>query len=186
MRLLRWSVLALAGLFLSASTADAAVITIDVAEVTWTVEGVDCSTAEPDLCLSVFTLKYLWLDGLDPGPDPAPTLISGEFFVDGGSAITFDPVDPITFTSTSVPVPGLPGSANATVFFEFLGTQTIGPNDLIPVADLFLDDGTPSPLGIAALFQFEFDDSTIPVPEPSALALVTLGLIAVSRRRRRQ
>ena len=174
--------IAVALLFGTPTEARASIITIDVASLVWTVEGDDCTSETSAACLSVFTLNYLWLDGVDPGPGPAPTDVSAALSTSLGDDTL------VTALSTSTSFVGLPlSTAAGTVSFNFLGPQSIGPLNFATngVGVLFETDGTPSLLGIAIPYQFQYDDSPVPVPEPSTLGLLALGLIAVRRRLRR-
>lgn len=184
MKVLRLLPLAIVGVLGAGSHAEAALITVDVAEVTWILEGDSCTSATPDDCNSVFTLSYLWTVAGNPGPLPAPT-VSGSLDVDGTPIDFFDvnagsPIDMVSLVLFGIS--GVPATASATISFNFPGPRSIGPQGLAPITDLFSTDGTPSALGIATLFSFEYDDSPAPIPEPSTLALVAAGLVAARRR----
>lgn len=179
------SVLALAaGCCLLPSSARAAVITIDVAELEWRVEdpfGVGCESM-PEFCTSVFTLKYLWLD--PTGTTPAPASIDGTLDVGDVVSPAFGPI--ALAGSSSLFQFGIPTTAHATVVFELDGPQSIGPIEL--VKDLFDPIGQPAFPAGATLFQFQYEveDPVTPVPEPSAGVLTLAGLLIGWRRMRRR
>jgi hypothetical protein len=175
-------VIALALVLGSESTADAAIITIDVAELSWIVTGDDtCTAASPEFCQSVFTLTYLWLDGASAGPAPAPASITADLSTDAGT----DSLTALSGSIDTLAYGGVSSFASATISFNFLGLRSVGPQSLTPVSELFDGSGLPSLIGIATLYQYQYDDSTVPVAEPSTVILVALGLVAAQRRMRR-
>lgn len=191
MKVLRVWALAIAAAVGFASRAEAAPITIDVAEITWTLEGDFCTSATPEECSSVFTLIYLWTTGGNPAPAPAP-IVSASLDVDG-TPVDFTPLgwdvsaaSPVNSVSLLLfGIPGVPSTAGATISFAFSGARVIGPQMLTPPSALFNTDGSVSLLGIATAFSFEYDATPAPVPEPATLALLSGGLLLAAGRRHR-
>lgn len=162
-----------------ASTARAAIITIDVAEFRWTVDGSDCVETSPGDCLSSFSLTYLW-----NGPIPFP-VVSGAVDVDGSPFGTFFPLD-ASLPFDQLSIGGVPTSAQATIGFTFAGPQSLtSPLLVSSSAGLFETSGSPSATGLFHLFQFDYDDNTpTAVPEPATIGLLSLGLLAARRQLR--
>jgi hypothetical protein len=169
-----------------AAPGEAAIVTVDVASVVWTLEGQGCTSTSTDACESVFTFNYLWLVGANPGPNPAPA-VAGEFGVtfSGPPATSHGPfsfldvsdLSPVDIVLLSgLGVTGLPDAAEAAIAFNFHGAHAIGPQLLAPVSDLFDANGDPSPLGVATLFQFDYDDAGTPVPEPAPSVLLAIAV----------
>ena len=162
-----------------AAPARAALITIDVAEFRWTVEGAFCDEANPQDCLSSFSLTYLW-----SGPAPSP-IVSGKAEADSAPVGDFFPLDP-SLTFDQLLYSGVPATAEGSISFFFGGPRTLTSPLLSSSLGLFEAGGTPSLTGQSHLFQFEFDDAPTAVPEPGSLALLTLGLLAAQRARTRR
>lgn len=174
---LRIAGVVLAGVLLSAQRAEATLVTVDVAEVIWTVEGTGCSDSNTGACESIFLFTYLWTG-------PGVITITGSVDLDPPNAVllalgSIDDVPGFDQNSTS----GVPSSPQVSISFSFLGNQTLGPIGF--VGDLFDTSGDPTFTGASAFFTFEYDDAALPVPEPSTLAFVTLGVLTLNRARAR-
>jgi hypothetical protein len=177
----RWMVLLAGVLGFLAAPVPLFAGTIDVAEVTLSLIGVDCSSDTPENCLADFTLEYLWVDGTDdtlPGPDPAPLEVTATIGVQmAGGPEEFDLfamfLDPDNFGPQEA---GVPLSATATVSFDFNGPISLAAKDFSP-ASLF--DNDDDPLSETLLFQYEYDD-TVTVPESATLPSALLGLLSLA------
>ncbi len=169
--------------FVSPAQAD----TIVVAQVTWSldVDGVD-PTSCPD-CDSLFTLEFLWHDGVGTLlDDPPPPVVSGSFsiLVDG-DWLTETEVEPFTFfdVDESSPIdqvplsyffgfPVIPAEAKAVLsFLDGVRFVDLGEKTLV--------------LGQPVEFTWSFgDDGGHSVPESTSLALLTVSLLAMRYARR--
>lgn len=171
---------AFSGVLAFAPTASATIITVDVAEFTWTVDGASCGQTSPDDCLSIFSLTYLW-----NGPTPFP-VVSGSVDVDGAPLGNFLPLDPGA-PFDQLLTGGVPATAQASIAFFFGSQQTLlGPVMDPSSAGLFDATGVPGLSGASHLFQFQFDDTVATVPEPASFATVAFAVLAVWRARSRR
>jgi hypothetical protein len=163
----RWMVLTAAMLGFVAAPAPVFAATIDVAAVNLTLSGATCSPSTPEDCLATFTLLYLWLEGANPGPTPAPE-ISASIVTDLDN-FTLGPVS--EFVPDAFGPGAVPTTATATVQFDFNGSQSIAQSFLLN--GLFVGD---MPSGDGETLNFQF---TTAVPEPSTLLPAMVGVFFV-------
>lgn len=178
----RWMILAAAMFGFVAAPVPVWAATIDVATVNLSLLGDDCradqtSDEQQDSCIAQFTLTFIWLDGLAPGPAPAP-VVSGSFTVD---SVLYDflpvgdgePGNPGLVDIFS-PTTGVPVTASARLSFVFGGVDYDLDEQLFSLAGLFDVTGAVAPGGETLTFVAAIPSA---VPEPSTLATATLGLV---------
>lgn len=164
----RWMILTAALLGFVAAPIPLYAGTIDVATVNLTLSGDTCSPAQPQDCLATFTLFYLWLEGANPGPSPAPEVSAS--IVTDLETLTLGPVSEF-LPDAFGPGAGIPAAATATVQFDFGGSQSLTkPFQL----NALFDGDAPSQDGETLNFQY-----TTAVSESSSVLQTVVGLFAV-------